>query len=837
MGTGMDTQRWQRVSQLFERLIELPPGQRGRVLDEECGADQQLREQVMRMLQLDESPHLLDQGVGVVIEKVSMDDGDNDAEWIAGAAGERLGVWKLDGVLGAGGSGAVFLAHRDDDSGQRAAVKRLRARWDGSVQALRFLQERRILASLSHPNIPRLIDHGLDDDMRPWFALELVEGVPITQWADRQALDPAHRIALFLRVCEAVQHAHARFVVHRDLKPANILVTGEGHPMVLDFGVAKRLDLVEGQTHTGLMAGFTPEYAAPEQINGGAVTAATDVYALGVVLYQLLSGRLPYVTGGLNLRQMAEAISEHAPVRLDQAIASDGDAACQQRLKERGTSLSGFQRYARGDLARILQTALAKEPERRYASVEVFANDLKRFLEGKTVSVSGDTLGYRLGKFVRRNRVAVAMASLAMAAVVGGSVFSFVQMRKAQDQRDMAMAEARRNDAVREYMMLMFRNSSASQASDALSAHDVLASGAAEVAKHFSTDPLAGADMLRMLAELYLHLGDITGAEPLLKQALSLVPEKQRPEDIAQSQYLQAVVAINKGDTAQARQLIDQAVATWETNAPANRLRLNQSLSILSRIERAEGDVEKGIATLRRGLAESTELRGQDDWETLTFQNNLANALTTVNQIDEALKVAEDGYARIQALGMQQSQLGLALLNARGHALTRQGKYADAAPLMEQAFTLRRDNYGRSAVLGMAQSNYGRALLLTGHPEQAVAQLRPALVLLTEFTSAEAPPTLQAGVVLADALLASGNAADAKAELAKVHTAVVSKLPPSSGVIAYFHVVSSACEQALGNTAQARAALAQARLALDQAKGVSQDIIARADALERSFSR
>ena len=830
----MDTQRWQRVSQLFEQLIDLPPAQRERVLDQHCGGDGQLRQQVLRMLQLDESPHLLDQGVGVVIDRVGSEaeQEDADEQWIQQSAGERLGVWQLQGVLGKGGSGAVFLAHRDDDSGQRAAIKRLRARWDGSVQALRFLQERRILASLSHPNIPRLIDHGLDTDMRPWFALELVEGVPITTWADAQRLSLPARIELMQTVCAAVQHAHARFVVHRDLKPGNILVNGEGHPMVLDFGAAKRLDLLEGQTQTGLMAGFTPEYAAPEQISAGVITAATDVYALGVVLYQLLTGRLPYAMEPLNLRRMTEVITEQAPLRVDQALAGEGEDVQRSRLQARRTDLSGFRRYVRGDLARILQTALAKEPERRYASVEDLSRDLRRFAQGRPVSVSGDTFAYRARKFVQRNRLGVAMATLALAAVIGGGLVSFVQMRKAQGQRDMAMAEARRNDAVREYMMLMFRNSSASQASDALSAHDVLASGAAEVAKHFSADPLAGADMLRMLAELYLHLGDITGAEPLLTQALSMVPDKQRPEDIAQSQYLQAVVAINKGDTGQARKLIDQAVATWEKNPSANRLRLNQSLSILSRIERAEGDVEKGIATLRRALSESIELRGVDDWETLTFQNNLANALTTVNDIDEALKVAEEGYARIQALGLQQSQLGLALLNARGHALMRQGKYTDAAPLMEQAYTLRRDNYGRSAVLGMAQSNYGRALLLTGHPEQAVAQLRPALVLLTEFTSAQAPPTLQASVVLADALLASGHAADAKAELAKVEAAVVSKLPPTSGVIAYFHVVSSGCERALGNTAHARAAAERARLALEQAKGVSVDIVERVAALQ-----
>ena len=348
-------------------------------------------------------------------------------------------------MLGRGGMGTVYAARRDDrDTLQRAAVKRLHRRWDGSLQAQRFLQERRILAALSHPNIPRLLDHGLDDDGRPWFALELVEGKPLTTWADERRLDLRERLDLFRTLCTAVQHAHEHFVVHRDLKPANILVDDEGHPRVLDFGIAKRIDDAPGATRTGMFVGFTPDYAAPEQISGGPISAATDVYALGVVLYQLLAGRLPYTLDHDDLRATAETISARSADRLDQAITTGTAQEVDARLAQRGTDLRAFRRFVKGDLSRIVQTALAKEPQRRYPSVQAFSSDLERFLQGRTVSVSGDTFGYRARKFIGRNRWGVAMAVLAGLLLVGGLAGIAMKTREVQHEAARANAEAQR---------------------------------------------------------------------------------------------------------------------------------------------------------------------------------------------------------------------------------------------------------------------------------------------------------------------------------------------------------------------------------------------------------
>lgn len=426
--------RWQRLSALFDRALELEPASRDAFLDAECADDPELRGQLARMLATADDDSALDAGALQVA--APMLSGEFDADGGDGA-GQAIGPWRLQRLLGRGGMGEVYLALRVGDSGQRAALKRLRQRWDGSQQTQRFEQERRILASLSHANIPALIDHGSDGEDRPWFALEYVDGKTLTDWADAQRLDLRARIDLFRQACAAVQHAHEHFVVHRDLKPANILVDGEGRVRVLDFGVAKVIDdATAGNTRTGLFAGFTPEYAAPEQVSGGAITAATDVYALGVVLYQLLCGRLPYALDSHDLRGMAEAISQQAPTRPEQAITTGSNDEVRQRLSARGTDLRGFRRFMRGDLGRILQTAMAKEPARRYASVLRLSDDLQRFLQGRTVSVTGDSFVYHARKYITRNKLAVGMATLAVMALLGGTVFSVHRAEQERQQRE-----------------------------------------------------------------------------------------------------------------------------------------------------------------------------------------------------------------------------------------------------------------------------------------------------------------------------------------------------------------------------------------------------------------
>ncbi|MDH5835180.1 serine/threonine-protein kinase [Luteimonas kalidii] len=507
--------RWLRLSQLFDHAIDLDPAQRDALLEAECADDLSLRAELLRMLEADAADSAFDAGARGIISHPTQDAGEHDGADDAPA--HRLGRWRVDRELGRGAMGTVHAAHRDDDTAQRAAIKRLRRRWDGSTQAQRFLQERRILAVLSHPNIPRLLDNGIDGDGRPWFALEYVDGSPLDAWADARRLPLRERVALFAQVCEAVQHAHEHFVVHRDLKPANILVDNDGRAKVLDFGVAKRMDEDAGSTRTGMFAGFTPEYAAPEQISGGAISAATDVHALGVVLYRLLAGRLPFTFPADDLRAAAEAISTQQPPRLEQAITTGSDDEVATRLRERRTDTRAFRRFVRGDLGRILQTALAKEPQRRYASVRAFADDLQRFLDGRPVSVTGDTIGYRTRKFVQRNRGIASLAAITAIVVVLGIASVLHQSARVRQHAAEAERQAEQALRVRDFALQLLADANPTNAAFGGDLERVFSHAATDLVERFSGQPDLLAQIADLLASTMSDSGERASAERLLR--------------------------------------------------------------------------------------------------------------------------------------------------------------------------------------------------------------------------------------------------------------------------------------------------------------------------------
>ncbi|MET0808419.1 MAG: serine/threonine-protein kinase, partial [Pseudoxanthomonas sp.] len=582
MTSANDEQHWRRLSKLFDRALDLEPSAQAVLLDAECADDPRLRSEVERMLAADASTHAFDQGPSALALEEAATDSAGDARGI----GKHLGHWLLEAILGRGGMGTVYAARRDDrDTEQRAALKRLHRRWDGSLQAQRFLQERRILASLSHPNIPHLIDHGLDEDQRPWFALELVQGQSLVQWADQHRLDLRARLQLFRQVCAAVQHAHEHFVVHRDLKPDNILVDRQGNPKVPDFGVAKRTDELAGNTRTGVFVGFTPEYAAPEQVSGGTISAATDVYALGVILYQLLAGRLPYTFDQDDLHATAEAITGRAAARLEQAVSTGLADEVRARLSQRATDERGFRRFVRGDLSRIVQTALAKEPPRRYASVLAFSSDLERFLGGRTVTVSGDTLAYRARKYVGRNRWGVAMAcvaALALAAGISGILMQTAKARasaiqaeaaarRANEERARAESQAERARASRDFLASLFAEASPeNNHGENTTVREVLDRSKQRIAKEFAGQPDMRVETMTQIAATYSELSLYEEAKKLLEQAVATADATPAiaPEIRARAAAEYAYVLLSESRMAEAQAQAHKAIALFKHDPP-----------------------------------------------------------------------------------------------------------------------------------------------------------------------------------------------------------------------------------------------------------------------------
>jgi tetratricopeptide (TPR) repeat protein len=378
--------------------------------------------------------------------------------------GHRIGAYRLLRVLGSGGMGSVWLAERADQQfDQRVAIKLIRRGMDTDELLHRFRRERQLLAGLNHPNIARLLDGGATEDGRPFFVMEYVDGTPIDCWCDDHRLSIAQRLALFRRVCAAVQHAHQSLIVHRDLKPANILIDPAGEPKLLDFGIARVLASESAAPEVTLAESrrLTPAYASPELMRGEPITTATDVYALGVILYELLAGQRPYALHTTSAARMEEVICQQQPLRPSAAVAAVAaglPSAASDTARRRSADHRRLRRQLAGDLDTIVLTALRKEPQRRYGSVEALAEDVRRHVEGMPIVARPDSLAYRASKFVRRNAVAVAASAVTLAGLLAATIVSVNLYLRADDARRLAeQAETRANrDLVRQRAVRAF---------------------------------------------------------------------------------------------------------------------------------------------------------------------------------------------------------------------------------------------------------------------------------------------------------------------------------------------------------------------------------------------
>src|SRR5262245_28667108 len=417
-------ERWRRVKDLFGAALDLPPSEREVILEAAAGEDAALAAEVRRLLAAHEKEGTFLEEIVAGEGRILLERGED-----ASAAGRRIGPYELLEPIGRGGMGSVYLARRaDKEFEERVAIKLVRPGAFSEQALRRFRFERQTLANLSHPGIARLLDGGTTEDGVPYFVMEHVAGLPIDEFCGARDLPLEERLRLFRDVCDAVQHAHRNLVVHRDLKPSNILVTGDGRVKLLDFGIARLLPEA-GEQPPGLTRTFervmTPEYASPEQIRGEPVTTGSDVYALGVLLYRLLTGEHPYRFESERPSDIERVVCEQEPRRPSTAVGRGTPPA-----PERGTAR--LRRRLRGDLDNIALKALQKEPARRYGSADQLSEDVGRYLRGEPVQARRVTLAYRASKFVRRHRVGVAAASLAVVSLLAALVVSLLSARAAR---------------------------------------------------------------------------------------------------------------------------------------------------------------------------------------------------------------------------------------------------------------------------------------------------------------------------------------------------------------------------------------------------------------------
>jgi serine/threonine-protein kinase len=517
----MQADTWQRVREVFERASELPAAERSAYLEHACAGDPAIRREVEALLQADSesaSTAALAAGHPDLVDAINVDAREREREHLAG---RRIGAWRLLREIGRGGMGAVWLAERaDGEYAQQAAVKLVRSGWDVDTLLQRFRAERQILATLSHPNIAHLIDGGVGDDGSPYLVLEYVDGAWIGEYCDQRRLAIAQRLELFLAVCDAVAHAHRSLVVHRDLKPSNILVDRDGQVKLLDFGIAKLLEAGDGSTTATALRAFTPEYAAPEQIQGRPVTTGVDVHALGLLLYELLTGRRPYRATASTPAAYEQAILTEEPPRPSR-VASQVSAESLALAQARSLAPATLHARLRGDLDAIVLKALRKEPAQRYASVEAMAEDVRAFLSQTPVKARRGNFSYRATRFLQRHALAAALAAAALLSLLGGLGATLWQADRARAQRDVAEAEARKSGAVVEFLTRVFSEAEPGQ-NDGKdpTASELLARGIARIDEQTDLDPATRAALLVAMGRAHSRLGDGTFVQGLMRRAL-----------------------------------------------------------------------------------------------------------------------------------------------------------------------------------------------------------------------------------------------------------------------------------------------------------------------------
>lgn len=627
----MDSERWERVAAVFGDALDREPTARRAFLDDACADDPTLRAQLEEMLVAHEAD-------GLAIEhRLQSAVGPGASTPLAN--GTRLGNYRIDGLVGEGGMGEVYRAERvDGEYRQSVAIKLLRPGYLTAETLRRFRTERQVLARLEHPAIAAILDGGTAPDGRPFLVMHFVDGRPITSWCDEQRLSFEARLRLFRKVAEAVQYAHSRLVVHRDLKPSNILVQRDGTPRLLDFGIAKLLDRSDGDspllTTRPESRLFTPEHAAPEQLRGEAAGTATDVYGLGVLLFELLAGRRPFTTEGLTASQAERAIVEE-PAPAPSTVA--GRAADARAL--------------RGDLDRIVLMALRKEPDRRYASVHQLSEDIERYLDGLPVRAQRDTLWYRTRKFAARNRLVVGAATMAVVVVLTFSVITVVQSQAVALQRDRAEQERAAAEDVLDVLTRLFEQS--------------------------NPRIVSGADTLRLTAFL-------DEAERQI-DALTAQPERQ-----ARMWRALGNVQASRDQFARARDLLrrswEQQRALYGADHPETA-RTYHELSMV--VRRYEGDevarpmIDTSLARLRRILGDTAP-------DVANAVQDLALATTDARPQRELL----DSVALLQERQPVVDSIAVASLwSAQGGQRVLEGKFEEARLLFHDALGVLASRY------------------------------------------------------------------------------------------------------------------------------------------------
>jgi serine/threonine protein kinase/Tfp pilus assembly protein PilF len=638
-------------------------------------------------------------------------------------AGQTVGVYTLVSQIGQGGMGSVWLAERNDGRFERhVAVKFLNIALMGMGGEERFKREGTILGRLVHPHIAELIDAGVSQAGQPYLVLEHVDGDYIDRYCDQRKLDVRARLRLFLDVLGAVAQAHANLIVHRDLKPSNVLVRNDGQVKLLDFGIAKLLESegrsVEAQlTATGLRA-LTPECAAPEQLQGGAISTATDVYALGVLLYVLLTGQHPAGSGPHTAANLVKAIVDRDPIPPSDVVTSTSESAqgIADKAAQRSTTPVKLSRTLRGDLDTIVLKALKKEPTERYSSVTALADDLRRYLRNQPISARPDTFRYRTAKFVRRNRTAVALATLAILAIEGGVIGTLMQARTAREQRDFALRQLVRAEATIEFNEFLL--SDAAPSGKPFTVNELLGSAENILARQHNADDTSRVELMVVIGDQYSTQDEDAKARRVLEAAYKLSRPLKEPIARAEASCSLAGALARDGEPDRAEALIQEGLRELPAGSQYDVDRIF-CLRRGSEVAQERGDSQQGLARMQ--TVQEILKQSPFDSENLQLHTSveLAEAYRVAGQNYLASSTFERAAALLEPLGRNDTQTAVVIFNDWALALDKLGRPLEAEKLFRRAIDISRAGQTEETVSPVLLNNYSKTLYQLGRLQEA----------------------------------------------------------------------------------------------------------------------
>jgi eukaryotic-like serine/threonine-protein kinase len=706
--------QWQALSPYLDEALAMTDEERSVWLSSLRAKNPGLAEQLELLLR--EHRSLSDEGF--------LEEGSVGLPKVQGLAGQTLGVYTLVSQIGQGGMGTVWLAERNDGRFERqVAVKFLNIALMGKGGEERFKREGSILGRLAHPHIAELIDAGVSQTGQPYLVLEHIKGDHIDRYCDQRRLSVEARIRLFLNVLGAVAKAHANLIVHRDLKPGNVLVRNNGQVKLLDFGIAK---LLEGNGQAGDAApltaeggqAMTPEYAAPEQLLGGAITTATDVYALGVLLYVLLTGQHPAGTGPHAPADLVKAIVDNEPIRPSDTVAptrTNGKITSANAAR-RDTTPDRLRHLLRGDLDTIVAKAMKKEPGERYSSVTALADDLRRYLRNEPISARPDTFSYRAVKFVRRNRMAVALATLAIVATAAGVVGTLIQARTARAQRDFALRQLVRAQSTIEFNEFLL--SDAAPSGKPFTVNELLGRAENVLARQHAADDTSRVELMVVIGDQYSTQDEDAKARRVLEEAYKL----SRPlhESIARAEAACSLAGAlaRDGELAHAEALIQEGLRELPEGSQYDVDRIF-CLRRGSEVAQERGDSQQGLARMQAVKEILKQSPFNSDILELHASVELAEAYRVAGQNHLASSTFEQAAALLTPLGRDDTQTAVVIFNDWALALDKLGQPLEAERLFRRAIDISRAGQTEETVSPILLNNYAKTLYQLGRLEEA----------------------------------------------------------------------------------------------------------------------